>query len=319
MQSKLDEWTEKWKVSESLKEKSIQWEKALKFANDYKEIKIPKKKGGFRTISIPSEKLKKTQREILIFLKKIFPEWYCEVQGLYRGSFIEHARYHSNSRFIFQFDLKDAFPSVNAERLRKILYQRIQAISETTLEAEYLTDLIISLTTYKGVLPQGAPTSPFLFYIFLLETGIFEKLYRINQNFKISCYVDGFVISSQKPIPGEMRGKIIKTVEGLRLKVNEKKIFYRDCRQGCPMITGLRIDGKGKVSLPKRKIRKWRGIIHRAALETDPFTKEYLRRKVEGFISSMRPIYGENLPPQIEKPYQLFQSKLNPQKGGAFF
>jgi hypothetical protein len=304
--------------------------KALPLAGQYTETKIPKRRGGFRTLLIPSPELKRIQRKILRFLKEIFPVEYENIYGLLSGSYIEHAKCHSDSCWIFSFDLKDAFPSVDISKLRKIIYERIRFISFieeksplhllTEPEIWELSNLLIQLTTFNQTLPQGAPTSPFLFYLAITQSGLLEKVEKLlPQKWKISCYIDGFVISGPKPLNLETKEKIFKTIEEFGFRINQKKIYQFDCRQGAPLICGIRVDGKGRISLPKKKIKKWRGIIHRAILETDPFTIEYLTGKVEGFISSIRPIYGENLPPQIEKPYQLFQSKLNPQKSGSFY
>ncbi len=318
-QSILDEWFEK---SEMLKIRRIPikrqwqlWEKALPLTNGYREIKIPKKRGGSRIISIPPEKLKKVQKGILYFLKeRLWTVWDASIQGLDHGSYVQHAKIHSKSRFIFQLDLKDAFPSTNISKLWRALYQQItqERITNSTNEAYDLTDLIIFLSAQKGGLPQGAPTSPFLFYVALLETRIMDRLRKCRppkMEMEISCYIDGIVISSQKFIPGDIREKVIRTVEASGFRINEKKIRFQDCKHGNPLITGISVDGKGRVSLPKRKIRKWRGIIHRASFETDPEKIKKLKRKIEGFIASLRPIYGEKLPSQIAKPYLLFKSK----------
>jgi hypothetical protein len=297
--------------------------KALPLAEQYTEIKIPKRRGGFRTLLIPSPQLKRIQRKILRFLKKIFPVEQEGIFGLLSGSYIEHAKRHSDSRWIFSFDLKDAFPSVDISKLRQIIYGRIQLISviekksplHHLIEPEIweLSNLLIQLTTFNQTLPQGAPSSPFLFYLTITQSGLLEKIQKLlPREWKISCYVDGFVISGPKPLNSETKEKIFKTIEEFGFKVNSEKIRQFDCRQGAPLITGIRVDGKGKISLPKKKIRKWRGIIHQAVLETDPCAKTDLGLKIEGFIASLRPIYGEKLPPQIEKPYLLFKSQHKP-------
>jgi hypothetical protein len=297
--------------------------KALPLAGQYTEIKIPKKRGGYRTLLIPSPELKRIQRKILRFFKKIFPVEHEDIFGLLSGSYIEHAKCHSDSRWIFSFDLKDAFPSVDISKLRKIIYGRIQFISviekksplHRLIEPEIweLSNLLIQLTTFNQTLPQGAPSSPFLFYLAITQSGLLEKVQKLlSREWKISCYVDGFVISGPKPLKLETKEKIFKTIEEFGFKINSEKIRQFDCRQGAPLITGIRLDGKGRISLPKKKVRKWRGIIHRAALETDPCATTDLGLKIEGFVASLRPIYGEKLPPQIEKPYLLFKSQHKP-------
>lgn len=320
---------------------------------NYTEARIPKKQ-GYRQLHIPSEELKQIQRKVLYYLQKIWPYWCFGIYGLYCGSYINHANLHSDSRYIFQFDIKDAFPSTNISYLRKVLYKTLQKINQglskheqinfceciehtqTTLKYFYknqenrrkeienikiemereikgpkeLAKLIIKLTTYKRILPQGAPTSPFLFYLMISEGGLFKGLqYELlnsnhKQRFIISCYIDNFVISSDKPISSDVQEKLLKTVEKFGFKVNKKKTRYQDCRHGAVMIAGLRVDGTGRVYLSKKTIRKWRGIIHRAYFAKDQKSKQ----KIDGFIASLKPIYKKNLPLQIVKPLEKLNS-----------
>lgn len=313
---------------------------ALPLANEYTEVRIPKKRGGVRTLFVPSPELKKIQRKILRWLRGIEKiwGWRCSIFGLYHGSYVGHAKNHRESRWIFQFDIKDAFPSVNIIQLKIIIFQKIlealkwqRILKEITgaliegdelsdpeniidlAEAETLTNLIIELTTFKGGLPQGAPTSPFLFYIYILGIGLIDRIYLCCRPRRtVSCYIDGFVVSSKKSLSPEIKKKILKSIKESGFKVNPKKIHQFDCRQGAPLICGIRVDGKGRISLPKKKIRQWRGIIHRAAFETDLERKEKLKQKIEGFIASLKPIYGGKLPAQIENPYLVFKTKTNP-------
>jgi RNA-directed DNA polymerase len=288
----------------------------LVFAKDYREIKIPKKNGGYRTILIPSPELKRIQGKILRFLKKMYILRDSSVFGLRNGSYVDHARFHSDSRWIFAFDLKDAFPSVSIERVRPFL---IQALREKMFslnqvwpmgKAEELASLISELTTFKGTLPQGAPTSPFLFFLAIEETKLVTKLFYASRPLKISCYVDGFVISGPHPPNAKIKEKIFRCIEGAGFEANLKKTRQFDCRQGTPLICGLRVDGEGKISLPKKTIRKWRGLIHQAAYISDPDIKKRLAQKIRGFIGALKPIYGDKLPPQIAKPYDLFVNSL---------
>ena len=286
---------------------------ALPFANQYTGIRIPKKKGGFRKLLIPSIELKEVQREILRFLKGTLKYDYPSVFGLCSGSCVDHAKKHSNSRFVVTFDLKDAFPSTDIAIVRKILVAQLRKIYP--LEAFELTKLIIQLTTYENSLPQGAPTSPFLFWLFITKSGLFKELSSIRPSgWEISCYYDNFVISGPRPLKPEIRKEIFKCVEKFGFKVNSRKIRQFDCRQGAALICGIRIDGRGRISFPKRKVRKWRGIIHQVSIETNSFVREWLTIKINGLISYLKSIYGEELPPQIAKPYQRYKKALETAK-----
>jgi hypothetical protein len=290
---------------------------ALQYAKDYREITIPKKRGGWRTIMIPSPELKKVQRKILRFLQRMYILHDSSVFGLRSGSYIKHAKFHADSRWLFTFDLKDAFPSVGKQRLR-ILLRKTFRESLIPLKQEWPDDrieeficLITELTTYNDTLPQGAPTSPLLFFLVIEESRLITKLFYASQPMKISCYVDGFVISGSRPPSVRTKKAIFKCLEGSGFEANFKKTRQFDCHQGAPLVVGLRINGTEKrISLPKRTTMAWRGIIHRAAMTTDPCEKTDLFLKIQGFISSLKPIYPEKLPPQIAKPYLLFLQSL---------
>jgi len=346
----------------------------------YRKVKIPKKR-GYRTIFIPDPELMRIQRIILRFLKKVRGSWHSNFYGLHRGSYVDHANNHKDQRWILQFDIKDAFQSVNTELLRQILlkeftrkidyYQSVvnryhrdlESLEELKKEfsedddwpeleknekedvkhsrkdmifspfyplfgeekiiiedsARKLTDLIISLTIFENILPQGTPTAPFLFYTYLAESDAILGMMRGIPEFwreqwqikwGISCYVDGFVLSCNRLLPIEVREKILKAIEESGLKVNEDKTRYQDCRHGAVMITGLVVDGTGKVRLPKKVVRKWRGIIHRAARETDMEKKKELAKRIEGFVASLKPIYGAAIPRQIITPLNKLNSPL---------
>ena len=76
-------------------------------------------------------------------------------------------------------------------------------------------------------------------------------------------------------------------------------------RHGSPTICGLRIGVAGKenkIVLPKKTIRKWRGIIGSARFNHSP----ELIKKIRGFLFSLKPIYGDERPPQISQILKKF-------------
>lgn len=179
---------------------------------------------------------------------------------------------------------------------------------------------ILPLVTFREQLPQGAPTSPFLLNLVLSQEGIPEKMYHWfrerGTNVRFSVYADDFTISSATPISREAVEGCIEMVEresGFRF--NREKICYFDRRQGAPLVTGLRLvripAGSGSrrstgdtVSVPKRKIRKIRGIVHRAIYDPE------LRVKAKGYVDYLHGVYGSTLPPQVAAPWERLRMAM---------
>ncbi len=230
--------------------------------------------------------------------------------------------------------------------------------------SDQFVELLVKIVTYKGIMVQGIPTSPYLLNIIIVYSGIIKRLLNLLEKNKIlverddakdsslfSIYIDDFVISATKPINRYIISKIILEIErGLIFKVNPKKTLYFDRRRTDSLITGLRIvempqhhsnlktkehltalknllkslgtktgDYKGifkkrmkepdmtthfEARLPKKNIRKIRGLIHLATYN------EELDDVVKGHMANLKPIYGVNLPNQIANPYKEYVARI---------
>ena len=85
---------------------------ALSLTKDYQTVKCPKRGGGYRLLCIPPEPLKKIQKRLYKhLLRKLWMECYSGFFGICKKtSYVTHAKIHKNAKWVFQFDLKDAFP-----------------------------------------------------------------------------------------------------------------------------------------------------------------------------------------------------------------
>ncbi len=309
----------------------------------YTKKQLAKKHGkGHRTIYQPKDvNLKKIQRRIHRWMKKKF---FKNIKGMYgfglgpeTGSYA-YARNNKDWRWFFSFDIKDAFPSVGVNRLQRIIgklcHNEFGFYRYPDENATKLAELIIDITTVadstgKLIIPQGAPTSSFLFWLFLVErpyskeASIMELLYQetkkrmgeifpgnsIEFNWRLSCYVDNFLVGSFDQIPDILQRNLIDIFKKFNLEIH--KIRYQDIRCGSPRLCGwhIREDGRKKsIIMPPKKMKKWRGIIHQLSCNSgDP----ELRRRVKGFLDSIRPVYGKNLPRQLAIPLdKLKQPRL---------
>ncbi len=288
----------------------------------YRRFRKPKKKGGFRYIYAPCNELKHVQEALLRF----FYKWRTSYSlfGFQPGRSPEqgvksHLLENKTPRWLLKLDLEDAFPSVTSDILEKMFYGMLSkgffAEHETEEEiGEECVSLLVKLTTYQGRLIQGAPTSPYLLNLVLSRTGLVEKISAICQDraqpFKFSIYADDFAISSSKDkIP---KAKIIKAIEATGFfKVNPRKITLNRIRHRAHVITGIALTrnhwGKPKLTLPQKKLKTWRGIIHRATAilasgrvptqEKDGMTIN----QIMGYIGWIKQVCGDSPPSQVRK------------------
>jgi len=191
--------------------------------------------------------------------------------------------------------------------------------------AERFIDLLVSLMTYQGAIPQGAPTSPFLLNLVISDLGIpadiFRELNDQGYEHELTIYADDLVISTQKELPGETVSRITAIIEASGIfKVNQKKTVRFNRRQIAPLITGLRViksyDQTGhrqrdKITVPKQKILAIRSLIHKATQEPS----EDRDKRVAGYIAFLKGVYvpggygqtsTRHLPPAIWKPYEKY-------------
>ncbi len=186
----------------------------------YKNILITKEDGGKRSISVPKDNLKIIQRAILdkFFSKIRLP--IC-VYGFSKGrSIIENAKYHANSDYLLNLDIKNFFPSVHFEKVKQIY----KDIGYDTI----MSEILCKLTTYQYKLPQGAPTSPFL-ASFALNNLDFRLVNLAKKNYiSYTRYFDDLCFSGSKRIM-ILEKDIVKiiTQEGYKLKKAKRQLFSK--------------------------------------------------------------------------------------------
>lgn len=174
-------------------------------------------------------------------------------------------------------------------------------------------DALLPLVTHDGGLPQGAPTSPFLLNLVLSHYGIpgmaEEWFGREGRSVCVSVYADDFTVSSATPFSREEVEEFMVSVERLGVFCfNRAKVVFFDRRQVAPLVTGLRLVRTEKgdaISVPKKQLRKIRGLIYRAIID------EKLRVKAKGYVDYLHGIYGPVLPPQVAVPWEKLRWRMN--------
>jgi RNA-directed DNA polymerase len=222
----------------------------------YRDVHIPKKRGGQRRLLIPAPDLKALQRRVLRrLLKKL--RAHPAAHGFERGrSIVTNALPHAGQRVVIKIDLVDFFSSTSSQRL-DAYFRRIGWNAEAAAK-------LIQICTAEGCLPQGAPSSPRLSNVvnYLMDASIARFV--ASRKGMYTRYADDITISFPKDYPRRIRGviqrvrRIVKKF-GYRIHLRGKLQILRPHQQ--QRVTGLVVNRR--IQLP-RKLRRWlRAVEHR--------------------------------------------------------
>jgi retron-type reverse transcriptase len=236
----------------------------------YSTFKLPKKRGGIRTIDAPSKKMKLVQRWILDnILYKLNPGEYAH-GFIPKKSIVTNASVHVGQNLVLGIDLKDFFPSITLSRVIGLF----RSIGYT----EEVSHVLGELCTFNWRLPQGAPTSPMISNLIAWNMDLKLSKFCQKRNLNYSRYADDITISGGKDLP-RYKTLIFHKIEDEGFKINWDKVRLHD-RGSSQRVTGLVVNEK--VTLGRKK-KKWlRAIVHNIVnnghlaenKDNDPFFKE---------------------------------------------
>ncbi|MBS1743113.1 MAG: RNA-directed DNA polymerase [Bacteroidetes bacterium] len=102
----------------------------------YAEFKIKKKSGTDRSIHAPVKGLKSLQKTLSFVLQCVF-EPHRAATGFVRDkSIVDNARLHEASKYVYNIDLKDFFPSVDQARVWKCLQLKPFNLTDSEMASE---------------------------------------------------------------------------------------------------------------------------------------------------------------------------------------
>jgi RNA-directed DNA polymerase len=179
-----------------------------------------------RTINPSHNRLKVIQKRIQknILLKLELPDYaYGAVKG--RDN-VDNTDAHKGKKYKFTTDLRNYFPSISHHLVFK-MFRSFNFSPETSM-------ILTKLTTYKGKLPQGAPTSSTIANLVFIKTGNNLNEFAKANQITFTSFVDDLTFSS--PIDFKDKTSLILemiTKDGFKISHN-KTNYSRN-----PIVTGL--------------------------------------------------------------------------------
>jgi RNA-directed DNA polymerase len=229
----------------------------------YRQFEIPKRSGGRREIATPRVFLKVVQRWVLmnILYRRELP---LVVTGFAPGrGLMTNASFHVGRKYLTKVDIQDFFPSIGFQQVRRV-YHSFGFPDKVVL-------LLSRLSLLKGVLPQGAPTSPQLANLVFLpcDAEIIALCERAGVSY--SRYADDLTFSSDRPISVSFVGQVIRLIQGHSFNVNPDKFRFLGPGQRLST-TGMVVNA---VAHPERVLRRQlRARFHQAERDPGRFTLE---------------------------------------------
>ena len=237
---------------------------------DWRVAYIPKKSGGKRELHIPNDELKEAQKALLQYFYEMRREGTIKISSLAHG-FIPHRscitailKHDKSSAVIVATDIEGFFDHITAEQSK-------MCFLDAGLEEGWAT-LITDACSYNGVMPQGAPTSPFITNIVMFDADNQIAAYAKKHGFLYTRYADDMqfslvdakpeVLEALRKSKGQSKNpylwflygveKILYETLGLHLNHKKDHIIFRGAKVK-PHILGVcfRQDGHGYNAVPK--------------------------------------------------------------------
>lgn len=180
----------------------------------YSSYFIPKRTTGYRRIDAPTPSLRQAQEWILAqILNRCSP--HVVANGFCLGRSIkQNAEPHVGQQMVLKLDVKEFFSSISEMRVRRVF-----------LDLGYSFDVaqaLTGLTILNGGLPQGAPTSPALSNLVMVNVDEMLLRYATARSLRYTRYADDLTFSGTFRA-GEIILAVRRALATCELSLNEHK------------------------------------------------------------------------------------------------
>lgn len=214
------------------------------------------------------------------------------IAGVKGHSYRDNCLLHTRAKTVINLDISTFFEAVSEGRIRSV-WQRFFRFSPEVAE------LLTRLTTHKGALPRGAPSSPLLANLVFWDVEPQLAAELAQHGITYSRYVDDVTLSAgarldKKTIAWAV-GRVFAMFRKKGVHPNRKKLRVRHAPNAL-RVHNVNVHGH-TPTLPKRKRREIRAATHN--LGSDPQTAESMAEQlarlqhVNGSIAWMNQFHPE--------------------------
>ena len=214
----------------------------------YRKVKLPKKNGGFRTLSVPDEVLKSIQRQIAEVLLIHSPTSRYAKAYRFGSSTLRNAKHHVGKQVVLKLDILHFFDSIRYSTVKDKVFPE-------EIYAEPVRILLTMLCYHKDALPQGAPSSPAITNIILHEFDEQIGQWCRERGIAYTRYCDDMTFSGDFN-PAEVIRFVRLELKKMGFLLNEQKTQIQRPGQQ-QTVTGIVVNEK--LSIPadyRRKLRQ---------------------------------------------------------------
>lgn len=217
-----------------------------RYAN-YHKVTI-KKPGSHksRTLHVPNGFLKMIQRRILD--KYLYTLEVSEFSTAYRKgtNLLDNALPHVGKECVLKLDISDFFGSIDDDAV----YLAMKGLGLSVPA----TALLTHLCTYHGILPQGAPTSPYIANLVMRNFDGKLGKFCISRNIAYTRYCDDMTFSGSREdiLMAKLPGKVKAMLAARNFILNDSKtvLVYASRQQ---RVTGIVVNEKTTVPRSSRR------------------------------------------------------------------
>jgi len=235
-------------------------------------INIPKGKGKFRTICVPTKEEKHANQAWIEEAEKILQSTWRDyalndvpIHGFFKGrSPVTNAMVHRGYRYTLSFDLKDFFDSVQIIHVQGYFAEHGQALLAKEC---FFSKPPVGILQPVPCAVQGMPASPVLANLAAtkMDMMILElvKVGRLGRNFVYTRYCDDLTFSFDSPdLIDHLKREVHRIVAINRFTINESKTKLQCADAGRRIITGVSVDRDIRMTREtRRRIRSARHQI----------------------------------------------------------